>query len=723
MDKKLGVYICGGCSIAESIDIPGLVKIAEKEYKASVCRTHPFLCGAEGLAMIRQDLAGDAANSLVIAACSPRVKTDAFAFDPGMVFERVNLREHVVWSHKPNDEDTQMLADDTLRMGLAKAQKVEPPEPVANEVSKTLLVVGGGLTGITAALEAADANRDVVLVEKEDRLGGHLADVKRAFPTRPPYTDPVDSGLAELTDKLRQHPRVRVFTGTTIRRTEGQPGMFDVTLQTGEQTTQHRVGAIVMATGWKPYDASKLAHLGYGLSPDVVTQLEFERMAVAGQWKRPSDGQPLGRVLFIQCAGSRDPAHLPYCSATCCMETLKQAQYLHDESPETEVYVVYKDMVTPGQYEKYYQTVQNRPATFFLKGDVQGVERDATGRLRVKVEHTLLGEAVQVAVDLVVLATGMVPNAGNGNTPRAAGDANGILNLAYRDGPELPLLSHGFPNSNFICFPYETRRTGIYAAGAARAPMDAAFAREDARGAVLKAVQCVELVGAGRAVHPRAGDTSFPSFLLQRCTQCKRCTVECPFGAIDEDEKGTPKFNPTRCRRCGVCMGACPERIVSFKNYSVDIISSMIKAFEVPEEDEDKPRVLLFMCENDAYPALDAVGLGRVQYDPAVRVIPVRCLGSVNLVFIADALSRGVDGVMLIGCKHGDDYQCHFAKGSELAAKRLENVKETLQRLQLEPERLQLTQLAINEYDTLPALFNGFVGRIRELGPNPYKGL
>jgi len=252
--------------------------------------------------------------------------------------------------------------------------------------------------------------------------------------------------------------------------------------------------------------------------------------------------------------------------------------------------------------------------------------------------------------------------------------------------------------------------------------MDSAHAEDDALGAAMKAIQSVEMATRGETVHPRAGDLSYPSFFLQRCTQCKRCTEECPFGSLDEDEKGTPLFNPYRCRRCGICLGACPERIISFQNYSVDMIASMIKSIEVPDEFEEKPRVVAFMCENDAYPALDIAGFNRVQYDPSVRVIPLRCLGSLNIVWIADALSRGIDGVMLIGCKYGDDYQCHFATGSELADRRLENVKETLERLQLERERLQLTQLAINEYDKLPALINDFVEKMREIGPNPYKG-
>jgi len=252
--------------------------------------------------------------------------------------------------------------------------------------------------------------------------------------------------------------------------------------------------------------------------------------------------------------------------------------------------------------------------------------------------------------------------------------------------------------------------------------MDLTHAEEDATGAALKAIQSMELAARGQAVHPRAMDTSFPNFFLQRCTQCKRCTEECPFGVLDEDEKGTPKPNPYRCRRCGICMGACPERIISFKNYSVDMIASMIKSIEVPEEEEEKPRVVVLMCENDAYPALDIAGMKRLRYDPSIRVIPLRCLGSMNIVWIADALSRGIDGVMLIGCKYGDDYQCHFAKGSELANRRLTNVKETLERLQLESERLSLTQLAINESDKLPELINDFMEQIREVGPNPYKG-
>jgi quinone-modifying oxidoreductase subunit QmoB len=169
-------------------------------------------------------------------------------------------------------------------------------------------------------------------------------------------------------------------------------------------------------------------------------------------------------------------------------------------------------------------------------------------------------------------------------------------------------------------------------------------------------------------------------------------------------------------------MGACPERIVGFSDYNIDSIGSMVKAIDVPEDDEEKPRVLVMACENDAYPALDMVGLKGLSYSAHVRIIPVRCLGSVNVVWIKDALSKGIDGILLIGCKYGDDYQCHFIKGSELADIRMDKIGEALVSLALEKERVQQIQIAIDEYDQLPGMIKKFVDTIQEVGPNPFKG-
>ncbi|MFH1754605.1 MAG: hydrogenase iron-sulfur subunit, partial [Candidatus Latescibacterota bacterium] len=194
------------------------------------------------------------------------------------------------------------------------------------------------------------------------------------------------------------------------------------------------------------------------------------------------------------------------------------------------------------------------------------------------------------------------------------------------------------------------------------------------------------------------------------------------FGTLNEDKEGTPELKAFRCRRCGICLGSCPERIISFADYSIDIVSSMIKAVEIPDEEEEKPRMLGFLCENDAYPALDTVGIKRIKYSPNIRFIPVRCLGSVNVVWIADALSKGFDGVLMVGCKSGDDYQCHFIRGSELMGTRGENVQEKLHQLALEEERVRLEELSISEFERRPEIINEFAEQIDEVGLNPFKG-
>jgi quinone-modifying oxidoreductase subunit QmoB len=714
MDKKIGLYICTGCSIGESVNIEKSVNIAKNALKVPVVKSHFALCGKEGVELIKNDINNEGINTVVLAACSSRVKYEEFDF-PGSLVERVSLRELAIWTHEPKSEEAQLAAEDYIKMGVIKAQKGDIPEPWIVETVKTILVIGGGIAGMTAALEAAKGGYEVVLVEKEDRLGGFVNKLYKKVPsTVGEFTEPliVEAGIDPTIKEVESNPNIKVFKSAKVEKTEGQPGAFDVTITSNGNSEVVKIGAIVLAAGWRPYDASKLEHLGYGKSKDVVTNVEFEEIARKGKITRPSDGKEAKRVAFIQCAGQRDPNHLPYCSAMCCTTSLKQAKYVRQD-PDATAMILYKDIRTPGNLEYYYKAAQNDPGVMLTKGDVTGVSEAGNGNMYVEMENSLFGEKVKVEADLVVLATGVVP----------ATVDDPILNLKYRQGPGLPDLDlfNGFADSNFICFQYETRRTGIYAAGCVRQPMSMGEAQEDASGAALKAIQSAEHVAKGIAVHPRAWDVTWPDPFMQRCTSCKRCTEECPFGAIDEDEKGTPFYKPGRCRRCATCMGACPERIVSFKDYHVDMIGSMMKNVSVPD-DEDRPRIIVLACENDAYPAIDTAALKHLKIDPAVRIIQLRCLGSTNLVWIADAFSRGIDGMLLLGCKFGENYQCHFAKGSELADYRLGKVQETLDRLQLESDRVGLIQVAIDEYDSIPVKIQGFVDKVKEIGPNPFKG-
>ncbi|MCG8401431.1 MAG: hydrogenase iron-sulfur subunit [Firmicutes bacterium] len=731
MEKKIAVYICTGCGIGDALDIDALSKVATGEFKVPICKNDEQLCGSEGVNLIKQDIESESVDTVVIAGCSARVNFDVFAFGSDKIVERVNLREQVIWCHTAGDEDTQMLAEDNLRMGLVKQKNMSVPEPYQVEnFSRGILVVGGGLAGLTAALESAKAGYSVVLVEKEAELGGYVGNMYKQVPLKPPFTDLEENCISALV-KAVEDAGVKIYKSATVENTAGAPGMFDATIKTADGTAEERVGAIVLATGAKSYEADKLAHLGFGKFDNVITQPMFEELAVAGKLEA-------GKVAFIQCAGSRDTEHLPYCSAACCIESMKQALYVKEKNPEANIYVYYKDIRSNGQYEHFYMKAQQE-GVIFIKGDVTAITEE-DGKLAIEADDKTMGTtSLADEFDYVVLANGMVPTAALGelveeapaedeaaasdepNATTAPVIKSNLLNLAYRQGPELPALKYGFPDSHYICFPYETRRTGVYAAGVVRAPMDMLSAVEDAAGAAMKAIQCIEATEKGEAVHPRSGDMSFPEFNMNRCTQCKRCTEECPFGAINEDEKANPLPNPSRCRRCGTCMGACPERIISFKNYSVPMIGNMVKTIEVPEEDEEKPRILIFACENDAIPALDMAGINRLQYNSWVRIIPLRCLGSLNLVWINDAMGRGFDGVLLMGCKHGDDYQCHFMKGSELAEIRLSKISETLDRLGLESDRVRATTVNITDYDKIPAMLDEFAEELEELGPNPMK--
>jgi quinone-modifying oxidoreductase subunit QmoB len=777
MDKKYGVYICEGCGIGDALDMKALCSVPEG--KRIPVKTHPILCGKDGVALIKKDIE-DGINTLVIAACSRRVNFDVFRFD-GCIVDRVNLREQVVWSHPRSDfpalgEDQkgndkyfdrlEMLAQDYIRMGMAKVEKINLPTPYKlDSFSRRILVIGGGVTGMAAALDAAKAGYDVTLIEKKPMLGGNANNWRKQLPLKSPYEELISPVVARMIQEVESASKITVKTETVAARIAGEPGNFIVTFKKPGEKIEYDVpyplpdemkvddkgkelnaeqlhekfmeynkgkndilkfdpngeafGAVILAAGWRPYQpvAGEFSHLGFGELPDVVTNTQFEEIAKRGKIVRPSDGKEASSVVFVQSPGAGgDDSDFEYAGSVTSLVALKQAKYVREDFPECKAFLFYQHMRTPGLSENFYKSLQQDPGIFMTKGEVTRVSKNGEG-LVVEAENTLLGEKIRIKADMVVLATGMVPVTKD----------DPVINLAYRQGPGFRdnALFQDYADSNFICFPYETQRTGIYAAGGIRRALTVEESIEDASGAALKAIQCIDSANRGVSVHPRSGDMTFPDFFFQRCTQCKRCTEECPFGALDDDAKGTPKPNPTRCRRCGTCMGACPERIIGFADYNIDSVGSMVKSIEVPSEDDydDPPmRILGLVCENDAYPALDIAGLNRMSYSADVRFIPVRCLGSVNVIWIKDALSQGMDGVFLLGCKHGDDYQCHFVKGSELAEVRMKKIGDALASLALEEERVTQFQIAIDEYDKIPQIVNDFAELIEGLGPNPFKG-
>jgi quinone-modifying oxidoreductase subunit QmoB len=766
MATKIGVYF-DQSAIGGGLDIEALAEGVETRWSelALVVKIFPILSDEAARKEIEADIEENELDGVALCGTSARVDWDLYNFE-GVQVERISLREGCVLAYRNPDgsllegslevgdapELLTLMAVDYVNMGIIKLSKTNDPNPEDLGSTKRVLVLGGGFAGMNAALAASKAGTPVTLVEKEKELGGRARNFLKTIPMKAPHEKAHDLDLAGLIAEVESDSNIKVYKGSTLTNLAGSPGHYLATISGPSGAQDVEVGAAVLATGWQPLDNKFLEPFGYGISPNVVTSSEFELMAKKGELKAKRVAFLLDTKMCTPCdtgfptesdepveppyppkstdVAASDPSaegekpfvyedmesahHLPYSNAVSSVVALKQAGYVADLADDAVAYIIYDSMVVQGVHERFYKAAQDNPSIMLSKGDVQGITVEGDS-LVVRVDNTLIGPSIELVVDMVVLPTGIVPTTAK----------EPIMQFAYRQGPAFPDLSlfDGYADSNYICFPYETRRTGVYAAGCVRQPMTLDAALEDANGAALKAIQCIESINRGVAVHPRSGDLSYPVFNFTRCTQCKRCTEECPFGALDDDEKGTPKPNPSRCRRCGTCMGACPERVIVFDNYSIDQIGSMIRDVKVPNDmKKGGPRVMILACENDAMPAFDMAAMRGQPWSPYVRIVPVRCLGSVNAIWIADAMSKGMDGVMLMGCKYGDDYQCHFVKGSEICNRRKENIAETLSRLGIEADRVAQYQMAIDEYNDVPAIVDEFMKMIFEKGPNPFKG-
>ncbi len=408
----------------------------------------------------------------------------------------------------------------------------------------SIMVVGGGISGLTAAIEAAEVGYEVFLVEKEPSLGGRVSQLKHYFPKLCPPT----CGLEINYRRIKDNPRIKVLTMAEVEKVNGTAGDYTVTIKISpryvnenctacgecakvceseisnefnfgmdrikaaylphtmafpfryvmaasmssddrekvkkackfdaidfdmqEKSIDFKVGAIIWATGWKPYDATKIDNLGFGRYQNVITNMMLERLAApngptSGKILRPSDDKAPETIAFAQCAGSRDENHLPYCSYICCMASLKHATYLRAQYPEAKIYIYYIDLRAPGRkYENFYKKLKEDENIFFVKGKVAEVsEEDNTGNINLVAEDTLTGEKIRQTVDMLVLATGMQPSA-SVDKPNA----------------DLKFTSDGFIVNDF-------KKGGMFAAGCANKPADVVTSNQNATGMALKAIQ------------------------------------------------------------------------------------------------------------------------------------------------------------------------------------------------------------------------------------------
>ncbi|MDY6823826.1 MAG: CoB--CoM heterodisulfide reductase iron-sulfur subunit A family protein [Thermodesulfobacteriota bacterium] len=417
----------------------------------------------------------------------------------------------------------------------------------STSASGSIMVVGGGISGLTTALEAAEVGYEVFLIEKAPYLGGRVAQLNQYFPKLCPPT----CGLEINYRRLKDNRKIKTYTLANVEKVAGEAGNYTVTVQLnprfinqnctacGEcvdvcpvdrsndfnfgmdknkavykssemafpmrytidpavckgtecgkcveacnynaieldmkpKTVELNVGSIVWATGWEPYDAAKIDNLGYGVCKNVVTNMMLERLAspngpTRGKILRPSDEKEPETVAFVQCAGSRDENHLPYCSYICCMASLKHATYLRERYPEAKIYIYYIDLRTPGyKYEKFYSKIKEDENVFLIKGKVAEVRQASGDNVTVVAENAVTGEKMEQTVDMAVLATGMQPTAANTKLPA-----------------DLKLNEDGFIVNDF-------EKGGVFAAGCANKPLDVVTSNQNATGMALKAIQTLK---------------------------------------------------------------------------------------------------------------------------------------------------------------------------------------------------------------------------------------
>jgi heterodisulfide reductase subunit A len=548
---RIGVFVCHcGFNIAGVVDVKRVVEEIKKLPDVAFAADYKYMCSEPGQNLIRQAIKEHKLDGVVVAACSPSMHEVTFrkaAASAGVNpyrTEIANIREQVSWPHQNYPEEATLKAIEVIRTIIEKVRYDESLIPLGIPVIKKALVIGGGIAGLTVALDIANAGYPVILVEKGEELGGKVRRLSGLYIN---FNAP-DGFLEEKIKAVMEHPNVTVLTRSEVKEVGGYVGNFIVKVETPSGEKSFDVGAIVVATGFDLYPLQALGEYGGGRYPDVITALEFERMLKDGL-KRPSDGKEVKSVAFVQCAGSRDPQrHRPYCSKICCMYIAKQASLFKQKVPDGQALVFYIDIRSQGKkYEEFVQRAIMDYGVLYIRGKVARVYEEG-GRVFVRGVDTLSGRPVEAEVDLAVLANAVVASPGAEELAkrlRVATDAFGFFQEAH---PKLR--------------PVESLTAGVFIAGAAQFPKDIPETIAQASGAAAKVLGLF-------AQRELIQEPTVAYVVEELCSGCGLCIEACPYEARAlHPWKGIATVNVALCQGCGACAVVCPNKASRVRNFT-----------------------------------------------------------------------------------------------------------------------------------------------------------
>jgi heterodisulfide reductase subunit A len=538
-EPRIGVFICHcGINIGGIVNVPEVVEHAKKLPNVIYVDENLYTCSQDTQIKIQEKIKEFNLNRVVVAACTPRTHEPLFretVQEAGLnpyLFEMANIRDQCSWVHMHRPEEATEKAKDLVRSVIAKARLLRPLKKPVTNVIPISLVIGGGISGMTAALELARQGFEVHLVEKERELGGHLRHIHYLLGSENPQ-----EMLKSIIREVHENPRIHVHLKTELVDVKGYVGNFNTTISSKGSEKQIEHGTIIVATGAVEYKPTEYL---YGVDPRVLTQHELEEKLAKGQFDAKT-------VVMIQCVGARNEAR-PNCSRICCGQAMKNSLKIKELSPETEVYVLYKDIRTYGFNEDYYREAAGKGVLFIRYDEEHEPEViQENGKLLVLAWEPILKSHVPIETNILTLSVATVPNPDNRRLASML---------------KVPLTEDGFfLEAHMKLRPLDFATDGIFLCGLAHWPKFIEESISQACGAAARATTVLsKKVLETEAIVSRVDENL--------CIGCGLCISLCPYGAIEKDERGIAKVNEVLCKGCGTCGASCPKRAITMHQFT-----------------------------------------------------------------------------------------------------------------------------------------------------------